>query len=115
VLQLHSVNDEPRRLRERHAMSWCLWGIYCLEWFVSEALHFATPADVLPKALYRSLWLQETGSQTKDRQAVARAGFSSATPRLYRLLVVPVSHVYQIPAVDASRDQGVRCPALRVG
>ncbi|KAH8176730.1 nitrate assimilation regulatory protein nirA [Sarocladium implicatum] len=34
VLQTYSAAGDPRSRRVMQAMSWCLWGIYCLEWFV---------------------------------------------------------------------------------
>ncbi len=33
VLQAQGTSiDEPRFQRERHAISWCMWGLYATEW-----------------------------------------------------------------------------------
>jgi hypothetical protein len=31
----HSLNKSPMRIaREKEAFSWCMWGLYCVEWYV---------------------------------------------------------------------------------
>lgn len=29
-----SLLDDPASKRQRQGLSWCLWGTYCLEWWV---------------------------------------------------------------------------------
>ncbi|KAH7127423.1 fungal-specific transcription factor [Dactylonectria macrodidyma] len=39
-LQYPGAADEERIQREKQAISWCMWGVYCCEWRSSQALGF---------------------------------------------------------------------------
>lgn len=74
----YKVSDKRKNAKrleqERHAISWCMWGFYCCEWYVFHgwetyrALLTKVPPPYEGNASFR---LPKANQPTKDREIVA--------------------------------------------
>ena len=54
-LQRREGENEARLQRERQAISWCMWGFYCCEWYVCKPLLVLFPD--FTKAILSGFWV----------------------------------------------------------
>ncbi|CEI60173.1 unnamed protein product [Fusarium venenatum] len=64
TMHRHGGADDARLDRERHAISWCLWGFYCCEWLLDSESWLANPRSKEPGLTMVFLYPIPTASAT---------------------------------------------------